>query len=209
MINDLGGGTDGSGSDAGPAALGRRRDRRRRRFGRRQHRRRQRLGRCATSRAAGRRRVRPARRLDQQRRHPPRPDARQPVGGRVGRRDPRQRQGPRGAAPTCRRVLARAGQGARLGHRGGGEHVVAIGTVRQRRPVELRRRQAGGGRADHDRRQGARPLRRAGEHDRTRGPHAADGPGSTCADRDPGHSTAWIQPTSPRGSRTSRPISAR
>ena len=60
---------------------------------------------------AGGRRVRPARRADQQRRDPARPDARQPVGGRVGRRHARQRQGPRGAAPPRRRLLARAGQG--------------------------------------------------------------------------------------------------
>ncbi len=138
VVNDLGGGTDGSGSDSGPAqtvadeivAAG---------------------GSAvantddvsdwegaASLGGAGDRRVRPSRRADQQRRHPPRPDAGQPVGGRVGRGHARQRQGPRRPAPSRRRPLARAGQGGGGGQRLGRQHDVAVRAVRQRRSVELR-----------------------------------------------------------------------
>ena len=67
------------------------------------------------ARAAGDRRLRPARHPRQQRRDPPRPDAREHDRGGVGRGDRRPPQGPLRADPPRRRVLARALEGRRRG----------------------------------------------------------------------------------------------
>ena len=161
VVNDLGGSEDGTGADAGPAqqvvdeikATGRR--------GGRQHRQLRRLGRRPAPDPDRDRHVRRAARAREQRGHPARPHDHEHVRGGVGRGHPRPPEGPLRAVALRRRVLARPGEGGHAVEGVGDQHVVDVGTVRQRRSDELRRgedrhRDAGDHLAD-----GARPLRRA------------------------------------------------
>ena len=213
VVNDLGGAEDGSGSDAGPAqqvvdeikAMGgeavANTDSCRR------------LGRWPAPHPDRDRHVRRAARAREQRGHPPRPHDHQHVRGGVGRRDPRPPEGPLRAVALRGRVLARPGEGGHAGEGVGDQHVVDFGSVRQRRPDQLRRgedrhRDAGDHRPD-----GARPLRRARQRDRTVGddPAHPDDPRR----REPSAAEGGrVQPaatraTSRRSSPTSPPRTAR
>ena len=101
-------------------------------------------------------------------------------------------------------------QGRRDGAGLGGQHVVALGAVRQRRPDQLRRGQDGRRRADDDRRQGVGAVRRARQRHRARGPNSAArarAPTATSEADRVRPDGPW--PTCRRGSPTSRPTSAR
>ena len=177
VVNDVGGAADGSGSDLTPAQQvvaeiegdGRRGDRQRRQRGR--------LGGGSAARELGDRGVRRSRHPREQRRHPPRPGAREHDRGGMGRRRRRPHEGSFRPVTVGRGVLARADQGGRQQAAQPRAHLVDLWAARQPRTDQLRRGQVGHRHVQPDLRQGARALRREVELHRARGPyppHAGD-----------------------------------
>ena len=156
VVNDLGASLAGEGADEGPAhevvardqGAGRRGGRERRRTSPTSRARDECSSRPSTLRAPGHPR--------QQRRHPPRPDAREHGRARVGRGDRRAPEGPLRADAPRSRVLARALEGGRGRARARDQHGEPVGSLRQRRPGELRRGEGRHRRLHADRRAGAR-----------------------------------------------------
>ena len=100
------------------------------------------------------------------------------------------------------------------GERVGDQHVVHVGTLRQRRPGQLRRGQDRHRDADDDRPDGARPVRRALQRDRPGGDDAPDRHHPRCGDpaAADGGDGGWNPPirrTCRRSSPTSPPPTAR
>ncbi len=176
VVNDLGGATDGLGEDRTPGRAGGRGDQGAWRRGGCQRRQRGRLGRRPDGHPGRHRRLRRPSRAGQQRRHPPRPCARQHDRGRMGRGHRRAPEGAFRPDPVRRHLLAGADQGGQDRAGVGHQHLVDLGAPRQPRTGQLR-----GGQGRH------RRLHRSSPHRSS----SATGCGSTASPRPPGPGSLW------------------